>query len=129
SCSVVVTVQLFDTLKHAAGLNASAPNLKSGHGTLTASGVRAHWTILLSAAGNGTGKVAYGNNAPMQVPSGGTNMIFKNGVATQALTATADAGSTFAGWSGTAPCTGTGTCVGFVGPDSSDVTLVATFTK
>lgn len=36
---------------------------------------------------------------------------------------------TFAGWSGTSPCSGTGGCAGFVGADNRNVMVVATFSK
>lgn len=106
----------------------SAPNLKTGAGMLSASGVRAHWMLWINVAGNGTGTLTYGGS-PIQVTAGGIGYDIKNGQPSQALPATAADGSTFAGWSGTSPCGGTGSCAGFVGADNSDVMVVATFSK
>lgn len=129
ACTVTVTAQLEDASMHTTVLTASSPSLATGSGMVGATGVRAHWMLWVSVAGNGTGKVAYGARAPEQLPVGGVGFLIKNGQPSEALTATADNGSTFAGWSGAAPCSGTGACAAFTGADNSDVTVTATFTR
>ena len=128
SCTVTIAAELYDANAHSAMLVASAPNLKTGAGMLSASGVRAHWMLWINVAGNGSGTLTYGGS-PIQVATGGIGYDIKNGQASQALAATADNGSTFAGWSGTSPCSGTGGCAGFIGADNSNVMVVATFNK
>ena len=126
SCMVTVGVALTDTRMHMALLDVAGANV-SGYGTLTAHGLRAHWTITLSFAGSGSGGVT---NQAATYPSGPASdvVMIPNGQASQPFTAMADSGSTFAGWGGTAPCTGTGECAAFTGADNSDLTLTATFT-
>jgi hypothetical protein len=127
SCKVTVAADLYDVNQHTAALTATAPTVKPGSGTLTALGVRAHWTLTINFAGTGTGHVDAGGNT---IPSpAATQFAMANGMTSPMATAAADASSTFAGWSGTTPCSGTGACAPFVGADNSDLTLTATFTK
>jgi hypothetical protein len=128
-CRVTVTAQLADASMHTEMLTASSPGLASGSGMVSATGVRAHWMLWINGAGNGTGKIAYGSGAPFTLPMGGIGIPIKNGQPSPTVTATADDGSTFAGWSGAAPCSGTGSCAAFIAADNSDVTLTATFTR
>ena len=65
------------------------------------------FTVTILKGGDGTGKVA---SAPTGIDCGATcSFNFFNNT-TVTLTATADGGSTFTGWSGNG-CTGTGSCV------------------
>jgi uncharacterized repeat protein (TIGR02543 family) len=123
SCQVTVTATLSDTNQHTAMIMASADNLRPGSGTLTALGQRAHWSIVLTFAGTGTGTVTH-NGATYS--TGGVQFIFPNGQPANPFAGIADSGSTFTGWTGTAPCTGPGSC-NFVGADNSDLTLTANF--
>jgi uncharacterized repeat protein (TIGR01451 family) len=78
-------------------------------------------TLTVSRAGSGTGSVT---SSPAGISCGGTcSTSFANGTVVT-LTATADAGSTFAGWSG-GGCSGSGTCVVTL---NADTTATATFT-
>jgi subtilisin family serine protease len=76
------------------------------------------FTVMVAKNGTGTGTVA---STPAGINCGGDcNERFPGGT-TMTLTATADGGSTFTGWSG-AGCTGTGSCV-----VSTATTATATF--
>ncbi|HEX8951203.1 MAG TPA: hypothetical protein VF945_05130, partial [Polyangia bacterium] len=126
ACIVEVRVELGDVMEHTAMLIASALSLNSGSGLVSARGVRAHWALFMSAGGPGSGKLTYGGT-PVTLSSGAGGFLIHNGQPSQAVVAVPDSGSTFTGWSGTAPCSGTGTCAPFIGADNSDVTLQATF--
>jgi hypothetical protein len=78
-------------------------------------------TLTVSKAGNGTGKVT---STPVGIDCGNACSFGFVANAQVTLTATADAGSTFAGWSG--DCTGTGTCQVTM---AAAKTVTATFTK
>ncbi len=127
ACNVAVSVELTDAMSHTAMVTATSPNVTGGSGMVNAVGVRAHWTILISSAGAGSGKLQYGSDAPLQLTSLGDRFLIPNGQPSQVMMALPDSGSTFGGWSGTAPCSGTGACAAFTGADNSDLTLVATF--
>ncbi|MGZ3425950.1 MAG: hypothetical protein ACXVCV_04830 [Polyangia bacterium] len=104
SCFVTVVANLTDAASHTATLAVSANFVGPGSGKIRVGGID------------------YGNAPP------GTVLAFPNKQGTSAITALPASGSTFAGWSGTAPCSGTGVCT-IVGPDNSDLTLTATFTQ
>ncbi|BDG03922.1 InlB B-repeat-containing protein [Anaeromyxobacter oryzae] len=78
-------------------------------------------TVAVQKAGNGSGRVM---SAPVGIDCGTTCSAAFEANAFMTLSATADAGSTFQGWSGA--CGGTGACVVKV---EKDVTVTATFTK
>ena len=127
SCTVDLDAYAYAVGSLSGTLTASTNNLKPGVAKLSAIGVRAHWTLTVGMAGNGGGNVMVngtdiGQQGPvtLEIPNGQSGML--------TYTAAAASGSTFVGWSGTAPCTGTGACGPFVGPDGSDLTLTATFT-
>lgn len=79
-------------------------------------------TLTASKTGSGTGSVS---SSPAGIDCGGDCSQAYNQGTDVTLTATADAGSMFAGWSG-GGCTGTGTCVVTM---SAATTVTATFTK
>jgi uncharacterized repeat protein (TIGR01451 family) len=78
-------------------------------------------TLTVSKAGSGTGSVA---SSPAGIDCGATCVAAFVSGTTVTLTATASAGSTFAGWSG-GGCSGTGTCTVTL---NADTTVAATFT-
>lgn len=124
-CQVTVIADPTATGPNMATLTASAPNVRSGHGSLTANAFRAHYAVLLTFAGNGSGKVRWSGTEFAST----VGFDLRNHEQSTPFIAVPDSGSTFAGWSGTAPCSGTGTCSSFVGADNSDLTLTATFTR
>ena len=94
-------------------------------GSLQAATAQKHWVasithqLTVSKAGSGSGSVT---SSPAGIDCGATcSASFAQGTSVT-LTATADAGSTFTGWSGA--CTGTGTCVLTMDTDHS---VTATF--
>jgi hypothetical protein len=92
-CSGTTTCQVASTVTVTATFNVLPPP-----GT---------FTVTILKGGDGTGKVA---SAPTGIDCGGIcNANFFNNT-TVTLTATADGGSTFTGWSG-GGCTGTDSCV------------------
>jgi hypothetical protein len=129
SCTVVVSAELFAAGPVTGALTASASSVKPGSGMLTATGVRAHWELLVNFTGNGSGTLTYGASQPWHSSQGSIGYLFPNGSPSGVLTALADSGSTFGGWGGNTPCTGTGTCAAFVGADNTDLTLTVPFTK
>jgi hypothetical protein len=78
-------------------------------------------TLTVTPAGSGSGHVASG---PAGIDCGSTCSHAFDAGTQVTLTATADSGSTFTGWSG-GGCSGTGNCVVTV---NSDTTVTATFT-
>ena len=129
TCAATVSVTLYEADVYNANLKVSAPNVPSINGALQALGMRAHWALNVKIAGNGSGTIAFGT-LPLMIFPGGTTLSTPNGQALASpFTATADAGSTFTGWSGSAPCSGTGACGPFTGADNADLTLQANFTK
>jgi hypothetical protein len=129
SCTVVVGAELYSAGKVTAALTASASSVKPGSGLLTATGVRAHWSIWVSFTGNGVGSLYYGASVPQRSTNGSIGFSFPNGSPSSSLTVTADPGSTFAGWGGNTPCTGTGPCAPFVGGDNTDLMLTVPLTR
>ena len=65
------------------------------------------FTLTITKAGTGTGTVT---SSPAGISCGATCAASYNSATSVTLTAAADAGSTFSGWSG-GGCTGTGTCI------------------
>jgi subtilisin family serine protease len=103
-CSGTTTCQVASTVTVTATFNVLPPP-----GT---------FTVTVFKGGTGTGKVA---SAPTGIDCGATcSFNFFNNT-TVTLTATADGGSTFTGWSGNG-CTGTGSCV-----VNTAATVTATF--
>jgi subtilisin family serine protease/uncharacterized protein (DUF2141 family) len=103
-CSGTTTCQVASTVTVTATFNVLPPP-----GT---------FTVTILKGGDGTGKVA---SAPTGIDCGATcSANFLNNT-TVTLTATADGGSTFTGWSGNG-CTGTGSCV-----VNTAATVTATF--
>jgi hypothetical protein len=88
--------------------------------TFNAAGAQTQ-TLTVTKAGTGTGKVT---SAPVGIDCGNACGFDFVANAQVTLTATADAGSTFAGWSG--DCTGTGACQVTL---AAAKTVTATFTK
>ena len=128
TCQVTVMAYVSDSNQHSAALAVSASNVHAGNGMLTVTGKRAHWTMALSFAGSGSGRLDFSGSS-LQGPTLET-LFFSNGKTSPPLTPVANPGSTFTGWTGTAPCAGTtGVCAGFVGPDNGDLTLVANFSN
>ena len=79
-------------------------------------------TLTVSKGGDGAGTVT---SSPGGIGCGATCSAMFNEGTSVTLSAAADAGSTFAGWSG-GGCSGTGTCTVSLG---SDTTVTATFSK
>ena len=79
-------------------------------------------TLTVSKGGDGAGTVT---SSPGGIGCGATCSAMFNEGTSVTLSAAADAGSTFAGWSG-GGCSGTGTCAVSFG---ADTTVTATFTK
>jgi len=79
-------------------------------------------TLTVSKGGDGTGTVT---SSPGGITCGATCSALFNDGTSVTLTAAADAGSTFASWSG-GGCSGTGTCGVTL---SGDTTVTATFSK
>jgi hypothetical protein len=129
TCNVVVYAELFASGKQTAALAASASNVNPGSGLLTATGVRAHWTLAVSFSGNGTGTLTYGGSQPWPSSKGTIVFAFPNGSPSGSLSVVADSGSTFSGWGGNTPCSGTGACASFVGADNSDLLLTVPLTR
>jgi hypothetical protein len=95
--------------------------VQAGSDPLDANSVSQH-TLAVTKSGTGTGTVS---SNPSGINCGPTcSANFTQG-ATVTLTATPDAGSTFAGWSG-GVCSGTGTCVVTM---NAATTVTATFTQ
>jgi hypothetical protein len=128
SCDVTVAANLVDDKLHSAALHVKAPNVREGIGMLTATGVRAHWTVALSFAGTGNGRISWPGGGSVGSP-GMTTFVIGNGTKSPPFTVVPDPPATFSGWSGTTPCSGTGVCAPFVGPDNGDVKLIATLTQ
>ena len=126
SCTVDLGVVLDDVGVRTAKLTASAASLKPAVATLSVTGVRAHWALIVKITGNGTGRVMEGMNV---IQSGSTFLVPNGHAMSWQLTAVADNGSTFAGWNGPPPCIGTGACTGIAGADNSDLELTAAFTR
>jgi hypothetical protein len=127
TCSVDLSITLYEAYAQQDTLTVSASNLKPAVAHLTASGVRAHWSLTIKSAGTGGGHLLQ-NGGVLPTPEG---FLFRNGEKMEIeLSAVADTGSTFAGWVGPPPCGGsTGTCTGIAGADNSDVILTAVFNK
>jgi hypothetical protein len=120
SCMVTIIANPPDESAHVAMLTARANFVAPATATLRATGVRAHYTVSLSVPGGG-GQIRH-----LGADYTGVTLSVPNSQGTGPITAIPDAGATFTGWSGTAPCTGTGVCT-FVGGANSDLTLIATF--
>jgi len=128
ACTVTLALSVYDSLAFHAALAFSAPNLSKTSSKQSATGKRAHWTMRIGKAGNGTGAITI-QGATTPPITDGSVYAYPNGGVSSIFVATPDAGSTFTGWSGSAPCSGTGTCGSFGGSDNTDYTLTATFTK
>jgi hypothetical protein len=128
SCDVTVMANVPDEQLHTATLQVEAPNVRAGKGLLAATGMRAHWTVSLSFAGNGNGRISWTGGGSIGSPAT-ARLLVANGTASPTFTVVADPPATFTGWSGTAGCSGTGPCAPFVGSNNSDLTLVATLTQ
>jgi hypothetical protein len=113
------------------GSGACTPGL-GGDLTVTVTFTRIVHLVSLSFAGNGVGGVSRAgaggvpamDNCPNPVPVGGACVHAYNDGSNVALTATANAGSMFVGWSGA--CSGSGSCILHVG---GDLSVTATFVR
>ena len=101
TCQVTVMAYVSDSNQHSAALAVSASNVHAGNGMLTVTGKRAHWTMALSFAGSGSGRLDFSGSS-LQGPTLET-LFFSNGKTSPPLTPVANPGSTFTGWTGTAP--------------------------
>jgi uncharacterized repeat protein (TIGR02543 family) len=124
SCNLTVRAVLTAVAPTPRTLTVSATNINPGHGTLNATGVRAHWSLTIMAAGTGSGRIYDG--AQLVTPGG--KYLVRNGTTlTSLFTASADANSSFIGWAG--PCNGTGSCTNITATDNQDLVLYASFNK